>query len=410
MTHHATGRSAPAVVIGRLPVFLLGTIALLLSGCGRHAPAASAQASEPSPVAGEFRITTQQAVNLRIAAAGVHPFRDEIRTEGRIAPDGDRLTQVFSPYSGRVTRVLVSPGDHVKAGAPLLEIEASEFAQAQNDLLAADASARSAESQLELAHTTEQRRHALYEAKGASLQDWQQSQAELAAADSTLRSAQAGQALVRNRLRILGRSDAEVAALESSGHIDPSTRVVAPIAGVVTDRQVGVGQYLQAGASNPQFTIGDASRVWLVGEVRENEAGALRVGQAVEVRVAALPGRVFAAHLSYIAPAVDPATHRLAVRAAVANPGALLRPEMFAAFTVVTGREQTATAIPASAVVRDGVHARAWVAARPELLVARELQLGRERDGLVEVLSGLAPGEKVVTDGTLFIDRAGSGD
>src|SRR6185437_4114535 len=150
-----------------------------------------------------------------------------------------------------------------------------------------------------LARINEERKHAAYDSKGGSLQDWQQAQVELAAAENASTSA-------TNRLRILGKSDGEIAAIERSKKTDAATYVVAPIAGVVTDRQVGPGQYIQAGASTPVFSIGDLSTVWLVAAVPETEAPFIERGQTVEVRVLALPGRTFEAKLTAIGAQVDP--------------------------------------------------------------------------------------------------------
>ncbi len=139
-----------------------------------------------------------------------------------------------------------------------------------------------ANTQLKLARIAEERRHAAFDSKGGSLQDWQQAQADLAAAQTALDS-------VRNRLRIFGETDAQIAALERVKTPSPVTVVSAPIDGVVTDRQVGPGQYLQSGNSTPVYTIGDLASVWLVADVREVDAPLVEVGQEIEVRVLALP-------------------------------------------------------------------------------------------------------------------------
>jgi cobalt-zinc-cadmium efflux system membrane fusion protein len=289
-------------------------------------------------------------------------FRAERVTDGKIALDGDRTTPVFPPFTGRVTRILAKPGDRVERGAPLLAIEAPDFVQAQNDYVSAQAALDTARSQLTLAQVSEQRKHALYDAKAGALQDWQQSQAELVAAQSALRAAQTALALAHNRLRILGASEGQLHSLEQAQKVEALATVTAPIAGVITDRQVGLGQYLQAGASTPVFSIGDLSRVWLVANVREADAPLMHRGAQVEVRVLALPERVFKATITYVAPSIDPNTHRLAVRAEVSNPDELLKPEMFATFTILTGREATAPGVPEQAVVYEGEHARVWVA------------------------------------------------
>ena len=125
--------------------------------------------------------------------------------------------------------------------------------------------------------------------------------------------------------------------LESAAKIDPEAIVAAPIRGTVIQRKIGLGQYINAGAADPVFAIGDLSKVWLVANVRETDAPLMRVGQAVEVRVLAYPGRLFSAKIAYVAPAVDASTHRLPVRAEVDNSDGALKPEMFANFSIITG-------------------------------------------------------------------------
>ena len=226
--------AATALVILVLLGFWLG---------GRLFRAHETAPTEPAAPAGTFRASPQQLKTLTIESVSLHGFVSEEITEGKIAVNGDRTTPVFSPYSGRITRVIAGLGDAVKKGAPLATLEASEFVQAQNDLATAVA-------QRKLARINETRKHALYEAKGGSLADWQQAQADLTAAETTVYS-------VRNRLKILGQSDAQIDELESARSIDPAATISAPIAGVVVDRQVGPGQYVQAGAGTPVFTIAD---------------------------------------------------------------------------------------------------------------------------------------------------------
>jgi cobalt-zinc-cadmium efflux system membrane fusion protein len=374
------GIGAAAVVIVALALWLGGKF----FGPHEIPPAA---ASPP----GTFRASPQQLKSFTVESVRTHAFVSEELTEGKIGVNGDRATPVISPYSGRVTRVIAGLGDTVKARAPLATLEASEFVQAQNDL-------RVAASQVKLARISETRKHALYDAKGGSLQDWQQAQADLAAAETALNA-------VRNRLQIFGKSDAEIAELETLQTMNPSATIAAPIAGVVVDRQVGPGQYLQAGGP-PVFTIADPSSVWLLANVRESDAGLVQLGQPVEVRVLAYPKRVFKARVTYVAAVVDPATHRLPVRAEIDNRDLALKPEMFANFRILTSDATEAPAVPEAAVVYEGATAHVWVVAGDGLLSYRVIRTGRSNDGLVEVLDGLKAGERIVTKGGLFIDQA----
>lgn len=372
------------------------------------APQAAVETAAPLPP-GAFRPTPQQWAAFKLAPVTLHTFRTEEVTDGKIAINDDRTTPVFSPYSGRVVRLFARPGDFVKAGAPLAAVEASEFVQAQNDLTTAAAQVAKQRAQLVLAETNERRQHDLYLAKAGALKDWQQAQSDLAGARNDLRASEVALAAVRNRLRILGKSDAEIGALETSGKMNAESLVVAPIAGTVMQRKVGLGQYIATGASDPIFTIGDLSTVWLIANVRESDAPKMHVGDAIEVRVLAYPGRVFKAKLTYVAPAVDPITRRLPVRAEVENPDGELKPELFANFSIITGADRTEPAVPAEAVVYEGAAAHVWVAGADGTVAARPVRTGRTADGLVEA-EGVTPGEQVVASGTLFIDRAAHGD
>lgn len=373
---------ATAVVVTLMLLIWLGG---KLFGTHEAPPAA------PSPP-GTFRASTQQLKTLTIQTVQTHGFVSEELTEGKIAVNGDHATPVFSPYSGRITRVIAGLGDAVKQGAPLATLEASEFVQAQSDL-------KSAAAQIKLARINETRKHALYDAKGGSLQDWQSAQADLATAETALNA-------VRDRLRILGKSPAAIAQLEQAAVIDPIATLTAPIAGVVVDRQVGPGQYVQSGAGTPVFTIADPSSVWLLANVREANSGQVKLGQSVEVHVLAYPKRVFTARVTHVAALVDPTTHRLPVRAELENRDGALKPEMFANYRILTSDATQSPAVPESAVVHEGEAAHVWVLEGESLLELRAIHTGRSDAGLIEVLDGLKAGERVVTKGSLFIDQA----
>jgi membrane fusion protein, heavy metal efflux system len=369
----------------------------------------SSDAARPAP--GTFKPTKEQWAGFKIEPVRLVSFRSEQVTEGSIAIDDDLTTPVFSPYSGRVIKLIAKLGDHVEQGAPLFEIQASEFVQVQNDLITALANLQTARSQLTMAQTTEKRAHQLYLAQGGSLKDWQQAQTDLVTAQNTVRADEIALHTVRRRLRILGKDDTEIAALEAqpTQKLDPVTTVRAPIAGIVTQRQIGLGQFINSttgGASSPVYTIGNLSIVWLIANVREVDAPLMQLGLPVEVRVLALPGRVFKAKISWVAPSIDPNTHRLSVRADVENPDRELKPGMFANFSIITGQAAIAPAVPQHAIVYEGETARVWVAGEDGTISARSVRVGQTNDGMVEILGGLSEGEKVVTSGALFIDRA----
>jgi cobalt-zinc-cadmium efflux system membrane fusion protein len=364
---------------------------------------------------GTFRPTELQWRGLKLAPVTMMTFRPERVTEGTIAVDDDLTTPVFSHYSGRVIKVIAMLGDVVEPGAPLFVIHASEFVQAQNDLITALANLQSARSQLKMAQTTEKRTHELYLAQGGSLKDWQQAQTDLITAQNTVRSDEIALHAVRSRLRILGKSEQEISSLEAepTQKLEPVATVTAPVRGTITQRQIGVGQYINSeatGATNPVYTISDLSTVYLIANVREVDAPLMNIGLPLEVHVLAYPDRVFKGKVSYVAPSMDPNTHRLPVRADVENPDGALKPGMFANFSIITGEASTAPAVPQEAIVYEGDSARVWVAGEGDTLALREIRPGRTSDGMVEVRAGLSAGEKVVTSGTVFIDRAARAD
>jgi membrane fusion protein, heavy metal efflux system len=366
-------------------------------------------ASQPAPP-GILRPTETEWKSLRIVTVEAIPFRSESVAEGNIAIDDDLATPVYSPYSGRVVELFAKPGDLVERGAPLFSVEASEFAEAQNDLITALSGLRTATAQATQAEVSERRAHDLYLAQGGALEVWQQSQTGLAAAQSVERSAEIALAAVRNRLRTLGKSDQEIAALEAepAQKIDLVAIVGAPIAGTVTRSQVSAGQYINSvatGAMMPVYTIGDLSTVWLLASAREGDVPLMHLGAPVEVRVPAYPGRVFKARISWAGPTLDPNTHRLPLRVDVENPDGALKPMMFTNLSITTGKRSLAPAVPQIGVVYEGHSARVWLARGDQTLELRPVKIGRVQNGMVEIVDGVKTGDKVVTGGAQLIDR-----
>ncbi|MEA2895866.1 MAG: rane fusion protein heavy metal efflux system, partial [Bradyrhizobium sp.] len=241
--------------------------------------------------------TPSEWASLSFEPVTERAFRAEHVTEGKIAVDEDRSTPVFSPYAGRVTKLLARPGDKVTQGQPLFIIEAADNVQAQNDYIAAMTGLNKAKSALDLAQIQEKRAKDLFEGKAVPRKDFQQAQATLVQAQNDQRSAETALEAARNKLRIFGLTDDDVATFRQKGRINPETTIFSPIAGTVVQRKVGPGQYISAGASDPVFVIGDLSTVWLTAFVRETEASAVRVGQEIAFNVLALPGRPLTARI-----------------------------------------------------------------------------------------------------------------
>ena len=302
----------------------------------------------------------------------------------------------------------------VTAGQPLFVVELPDMVQAQNDFISAVAGLNKVRSALNLAQLIEQQNQLLYETKAGPLRDLQQAHAATLAAESDVRSAQILLEAVRNRLRILGKSDEEITKFGETGAINSQSTIYSPIAGTVVQRKVGPGQYVNtasnnAAASDATFVIGDLSTVWLIAYIRESEASNVRIGQAMQFTVLAYPNRVFAAHIAYVATSFDPGTRRLLVRATINNAERLLRPEMFASVTIQTGESESSLAVPREAIIYDGDTARVWIAHEDKSVELRNIKTGLFKARMVQVLDGLTLADKVVTKGSLFVDRAANG-
>jgi cobalt-zinc-cadmium efflux system membrane fusion protein len=406
---HRLSRTHQLVIVSAAAGVGLAAIGLVsLSTMTGSKPAAARSA----PQGGVFRPTDAQWKSLTLSAIQARNFDQVEIADGKIAVDDDRTTQVFSSFTGQVTQVFASAGQHVAAHAPLFAVAANEVVQGRSDLSSALGALATAQAQLKLAKDTETRQAELYRSAGGALKDWRQAQNDVIAEEGAVRSAEAALGSARSRLAILGQSLQDIKKMEqapAANAVGARTMVFAPVGGVVTRRVLGPGQNITAGGDS-LFSISDLSSVWLVAQVREGDVGQMRLGSVVSVTTPAYPGRRFAATLTYVAPMLDPDTHRLPVRATIANPDGALKPEMFARFRIVSGSAGYSAAVPEEAVIREGDSARVWVAANDGTLRIRPVVLGVESDGLLQVTAGLQPGEKVVSKGALFVDHAGQPD
>jgi cobalt-zinc-cadmium efflux system membrane fusion protein len=406
----------------RLQVFtkqriITSVVLLALAGAGAygflHAGTKEKSHSEVSSQsrrnAQNFTPTPSEWATLTIEPVKAKTFRAEYVTEGKVAVDEDRSTPVFSPYAGRVTKLLAKPGESLKQGQPLFTIEAADTVQAQNDFIAAMTSQNKAKSAIDLADIQFKRAKDLYEGHAIPLKDYQQAEATQVQAQNDMRSSGTALEAARNKLRILGFTDETIKVFQDKGVIDREITIYSPIAGTVVQRKIGPGQYVNAGASDPVFVIGDLSTVWLTAFVRESDAAAICIGQDISVNVMALPGRPLTAKINYVATAIDPSTRRLLVRATIDNKDGVLKPEMFANVTIYSAGDRAAPAVPKQALIYEADKVRLWVAREDKSVELREIKIGLINGNLVEVTSNLKPGEQIVVKGSLFIDRAASG-
>lgn len=369
----------------------------------------------PAPTAAdrpaEKPAADKQASNDTITVSG--PQLQQISTEtvkermvtidrsatGRVGFNEDRLTPVFTPFSGRVVELLANKGDNVRSGQPLAVIEAPDFVGAQNDLAAARSDQVKAKIGLDAAQVAEQRAKRLHDQEAISTKDLQQAETDLARAQDDVRRAQAAVAAAENRLRLFGKEPDETTS------VDPKVTLRAPIGGTIVDRKVGPGQYVKPDSPDPLFLITDLGEVWVLVDVYESDVAAIHLNMPVEVMVSAYPEKVFPARISFISPTVDPATRTLRVRCLVPNGHGLLKPDMFATIKIGSVGVEPKTTVPAGAVVAEGNDSVVFVADNAGHYRRKTVQLGKEvEDGFI-VNTGVKAGDVIAVRGALLLNE-----
>jgi len=315
--------------------------------------------------------------SVKAAAAGSAPT-----FPARVGFDEDHTQRVASPIDGRVVHVAARVGDTVRAGQALVQLSSPSVGSVQAD-------AQKASADLSLGEKAMERARRL-RADGAIAEK------DVAQIEGDLRKTRSDVARSRAQLQALGLSSREPAV---------SAAVRARVAGTVVTRDVLVGQEVRADQATPLMTISDLSTVWVLADVYEPEIGAVKAGDAVEVTVPAYPGVTFAGQVAAVGDVIDPASRTLKIRCMVSNQDHRLKPEMFATVRLRTTRTMAPLGIPMKALLTDGDKAMVIVASEGNVFRARRVQVGDEADGVVPVYSGLTVGEKIVTDGAIFLKR-----
>jgi len=368
------------------------TTLLLLIGltlaCGQR------KAEAPSAVspANEVWLSPAQAqnANLELATVAVQPVGGLVQTTGRLTFDDRRVTHVFSPVGGRVTRLLADLGQRVRAGQPLALIDSPDLGSALSD-------ARKAEAAYAVAEREHQRQKELFEAHAGAQRD-------LEAAEAAWKSALAERDRARQRAAFLHAPDAK--------GVSQGFELRAPIAGEVIARTANpgadvAGQY-GGGTTSELFTLGDLDSLWLMADLYDLDLFRVKVGSVAEVTIPGCPESPVKTKVDWISGVLDPATRTAKLRCVIPNRSHLLRPEMFAKVTLQVP-QQKALAIPRTALVRLGGQTFAFVVRPPSAngtvrFERRPVQADEQVPGdLVPVKEGLKAGEQVVMKGALSL-------
>jgi cobalt-zinc-cadmium efflux system membrane fusion protein len=388
---------------------IVAVLAMVFFAVRRPAPAPEPETVKADAVPrGVIEATPEQLKQIRVEPVREQTMDVKLEATGKVGFNEDRATPVLSPYPGRVLEVLANPGDLVKQGQPLLTIESPDVVTALNDLRGAHSDLDKATIARDAAEKAAARARRLHDQEALSTKDLQAAESELARDQEDYRRAQAALDVVRNRLRLLGKTSDEIARFESSPADQTDRRILiqAPIGGTIVDRKVGLGQYIKPDNPDPLFLIADLSSVWINAEIYEHDLPRVRAGASVHIQLAAYPGRDFVARIAGINPTVDPATRTVKVRCVMANPEGLLKPEMFARIRIADAAQERFLTVPSAAILTEGEHSFVLVEDAPGRFHRREVKSGPEAGGVTAVEEGLHPGDRVVTSGVLLLSSS----
>lgn len=314
-------------------------------------------------------------------------WRTQLKVSGSIELDEKRVARVGTTVSGRVTEIKVLRGDQVKKGDVLAMVHSPVLAEAQLTYL-------QAQSQYDLARKAAARAQLLFKEGVIAAAEQQRRESELVSSEAEWQAA-------RDRMHILGMTDADIKQLERSRKIQSVTALRAPINGVVIDRKVSQGQVLEP--ADLAYTIADLSQIWVVGEVPERYSADMYREKAVTVTIPALAGEERKTQLSYVADTVTPQTRTLRVRAVLDNSDGRLKPDMLATL-IIEGKAKKRLAIPETAIVREENNDKVFVQLAPGQFELVSVKLGEEENGLRPVESGLKQGQQIVVEGVFYLN------
>jgi membrane fusion protein, heavy metal efflux system len=376
------------VVIGLAALWWLGLPPFSApTGQERRAQRAPVQATTV-----EVGLTEKQVNSLKISPVGQATFEVQRSAVGNIDFNQNMLVQVFTPNPGRIIATYANVGDRVQKGQLLFTVDSPDLVQATSNLI--QASGVLALQNANLKRLTETLRGG-----GGAQKDVDQAKSDQQTAEGNLRAA-------RDAARIFGKTEDEMDQIVRERKADSVLIVRSPITGQVTQRTAAPGLFVQPGNAPAPFTVADTSTMWMLANVVESDAPLFRVGQPIQVRVAAYPNRSFDGVITVVGAQIDPATRRLMVRSEIKDPDSLLRAGMFANFTISISAPIQATAVPNSAAVREGDGSMSvWVTTDRKHFEKRAVKIGLQQDGMTQILEGLEPGELVVTEGAVFVSN-----
>jgi cobalt-zinc-cadmium efflux system membrane fusion protein len=386
----------------RLPRVLLAAGLLLVPAVVVVRVFTAKPAEEAVPAAAPTDAVTLGERSISLAGIEVAEAKGVTRAATFDAPavlalDETRTARIGSLVEGNVVRILSEVGDRVGRGTVLAEMHSHIIHDAWADYRKATSETRRRETELAWATRAAERAGRLYREKALSLQEQQRAEADQIAAREELDRARTEVRRAEEALEHLGVTNQE----DPTGESGESIPVRAPLAGVVLEKFVTAGTAATPGT--PLFVVSDLSALWAMAEVDETRIPLVATGRPARVFVAAWPDRAFDARVTFVGDAVNPKTRRVTVRCQVPNPDGLLKPEMYARVALGESAPRPMVVVPEEAVQEMEGRPHVFVAGEKGRFEKREVALGASSEGLVEVRSGVAAGEKVATRGSFLL-------
>lgn len=344
-------------------------------------------AAKPIPDTLHFDLNAPQLSFLQIKPAEAFPEPLVEALNARVAYDDNHTARIFSPLAGRVIKIHAEAGQQVKAGDVLVQLDSPDYAAAAAD---------SAKANADLARKKQayERAQQLFDTQGIARRDLESAEADWHQAEA--------EAL---------RAKAHMSNLASTAKTtDGQFLLRAPIAGVVSERQVNAGSEVRPDAANPLFVVTDLQHLWVLIDLPERMLDKVKVGQPVFVEVDAYPDDIFYGRITVVGATLDPVTRRVQVRCYLNNPDRKLKPEMYARVTPDVDSKAQLPRIPNSAIFTQGLNSYVFIELSPGVLQRRKIELTMQGHEYSYVKEGLRAGERVVTSGALLLNSELAGE
>jgi cobalt-zinc-cadmium efflux system membrane fusion protein len=354
---------------------------LLITGCSPKSD------NTQTATSNNIKLTPEQRRNIKLYTVAVSKFRGMIDTTGVVDFDNDQATIMLAPFSGPVSRLLVSPGEQVKKGDPLAEVASPDFAAAIGTYRKAIATAQNSRRLADLDKD-------ILDHQGISRREEEQAQTDAAGAEADRDAAR--QALLG--LDVDPGTISDVEAGRPTGRIAGTIR--APISGTVVEKNITPGQLLQAGTT-PVFTVADLSKVWVMAHVFDTDLASVHTGDLADVTTTT---RTVSGTVDNIAAEVDPNTRSVTVRVLVNNPGDYLKKQMYVGVRIRDRQESSGLLVPVSAVLRDDENLPFVYITQSDGGFARQrVTLGSRTGDQYIISGGIRAGQQIVVDGAIFV-------